>query len=131
MHDAYFKGLSDALKRAGLMRPTLVIDRARLAANVAAIRRSVDGAKLPLRVVAKSLPSPSLLESDHDGRGYRPADGVQRRDAAANCCRSIRKPTISLASRCRSASSAASSKKSRGGARVQWLIDTPRAAEPI
>ena len=69
MHDAYFKGLSDALKRAGLMRPTLVIDRARLAANVAAIRKSVDGAKLPLRVVAKSLPSPKLLETIMTGMG--------------------------------------------------------------
>jgi len=63
MHDVYFKGLSDALKRAGLMRPTLVIDRARLAANIAAIRKSVDAAKLPLRIVAKSLPSPRLLET--------------------------------------------------------------------
>jgi D-serine deaminase-like pyridoxal phosphate-dependent protein len=69
MHDTYFKGLSDALKRAGLMRPTLVIDRARLAANVAAIRGSVDGAKLPLRVVAKSLPSPRLLETIMSGMG--------------------------------------------------------------
>jgi D-serine deaminase-like pyridoxal phosphate-dependent protein len=69
MHDAYFKGLSVALKRAGLMRPTLVIDRARLAANVAAIRKSVDGAKLPLRVVAKSLPSPKLLEAIMTGMG--------------------------------------------------------------
>lgn len=71
MHDAYFKGLSDALKRAGLMRPTLVIDRARLAANIAAIRQSVDGAKLPLRVVAKSLPSPRLLEAIMTGMGTR------------------------------------------------------------
>lgn len=69
MHDAYFKGLSAALKRAGLMRPTLVIDRSRLAANVAAIRQSVDGAKLPLRVVAKSLPSPRLLEAIMTGAG--------------------------------------------------------------
>lgn len=61
MHDAYFAGLSAALKRAGLMRPTLVIDRGRLLANVAAIRKSTDAAKLPLRVVAKSLPAPQLL----------------------------------------------------------------------
>lgn len=33
MHEAYFAGLSAALKRAGLMRPTLVIDRARLNAK--------------------------------------------------------------------------------------------------
>ena len=63
MHEAYFARLSAALKRAGLMRPTLVIDRRRLLANVAAIRKSTDGAKLPLRVVAKSLPAPQLLQT--------------------------------------------------------------------
>lgn len=67
MHDHYFAGLSAALKRAGLMHPVLVIDRARLSANVAAIRSSVDTAKLPLRVVAKSLPSPRLLETVMQG----------------------------------------------------------------
>ena len=61
MHEAYFAGLSAALKRAGLMRPTLVIDRGRLLANITAIRKSTAAAGLPLRVVAKSLPSPSLL----------------------------------------------------------------------
>ena len=69
MHEAYFAGLSAALKRAGLMRPTLVIDRGRLAANVAAVRKSVDTAKLPLRVVAKSLPSPRLLDAIMTGMG--------------------------------------------------------------
>ena len=69
MHEAYFAGLSAALKRAGLMRPTLVVDRARLEANVAAIRKSTTAAKLPLRVVAKSLPSPQLLEAVMAGMG--------------------------------------------------------------
>jgi hypothetical protein len=58
-HDAYFAALAAALRRAGLMHPVLVIDRQRLDANVRAIRASVDGAKLPLRVVAKSLPAPA------------------------------------------------------------------------
>lgn len=71
MHDAYFKGLSAALKRAGLMRPTLVIDRSRLLANIAAIRKSVDAANLPLRVVAKSLPSLQLLETVMEGINSR------------------------------------------------------------
>ncbi len=69
MHDAYFAGLAAALKRAGLMRPVLVIDRQRLNANVAAIRASTEAAKLPLRVVAKSLPSPKLLEAVLTGMG--------------------------------------------------------------
>lgn len=61
MHSPYFAKLSQALRQADLMRPTLVIDRNRLDANAAAIRNSTRQANLPLRVVAKSLPSPALL----------------------------------------------------------------------
>lgn len=71
MHEPYFAELSAALKRAGLMRPVLVIDRARLDANIAAIRKSVDAANLPLRVVAKSLPSLPLLEAVMGGINSR------------------------------------------------------------
>lgn len=69
MHDPYFNGLTAALRRAGLNRPTLVIDKARLDANIRAVRQSVDAAKLPLRVVAKSLPSPQLLNAILTGMG--------------------------------------------------------------
>ncbi len=69
MHSDYFKGLAAALGRAGLNRPTLVIDCKRLAANVAVIRQSVDKAGLPLRVVAKSLPAPKLLDAVLAGMG--------------------------------------------------------------
>ncbi|QKG72211.1 alanine racemase [Erythrobacter mangrovi] len=69
MHSPYFAKLSQALRQADLMRPTLVIDRARLDANAAAIRRSTQAAKLPLRVVAKSLPSPALLARVMQGMG--------------------------------------------------------------
>lgn len=69
MHDAYFAGLSAALKRAGLMHPVLVVDRERLAANISAIRSRVEAGKLPLRVVAKSLPSPGLLGAVMEGMG--------------------------------------------------------------
>ncbi|HCF24951.1 MULTISPECIES: alanine racemase [unclassified Novosphingobium] len=69
MHDAYFGGLAAALKRAGLNRPTLVIDRQRLAANITAVRGSTEAARLPLRVVAKSLPSPQLLGAIMAGMG--------------------------------------------------------------
>ena len=71
MHDPYFNRLAAALKRAGLNRPVLVIDRTRLDANVAAIRKSTAAAGLPLRVVAKSLPSPRLLEAVMQGMGTR------------------------------------------------------------
>ena len=59
-HDAYFLGLQDALRQAGLFRPTLVVDRALLLRNLAELK-----ARLPknqrFRVVAKSLPSLPLI----------------------------------------------------------------------
>lgn len=60
-HDAYFRALQSALAHAGLMRPTLVIDRQRLDHNIAQLK-----AKLPThfayRIVAKSLPSLPLID---------------------------------------------------------------------
>ena len=54
-HDEYFLALQGALREAGLFRPTLVVDRARLAHNLEQLQ-----ARLPknkkFRVVAKSLP---------------------------------------------------------------------------
>lgn len=66
-HDRYFLGLSDALKRAGIARPVLIIDRARLDRNIAAARATLAPKKVPLRVVVKSLPSPGLI--DHVMKG--------------------------------------------------------------
>lgn len=61
VHDAYFLALQAALRDAGLFRPTLVIDRQKLAHNLGRLK-----AKLPknkkFRVVAKSLPSLPLVE---------------------------------------------------------------------
>ena len=61
-HDAYFAGLQAALKRAGVAQPTLVVDRPRLEANIAAVRASLAPTRLGLRVVSKSLPAPALLD---------------------------------------------------------------------
>lgn len=127
MHDTYFAGLSAALTRAGLMRPVLVIDRARLSANIAAIRASVDAARLPLRVVAKSLPSPDLLGAVMDGMGsqrlmvFSAEMLIQLAPLHPGADMLMGKPLpvsefIRLAARA-------------GGefaSRVQWLIDTPQ-----
>ncbi len=61
-HSEYFLALSRALREAGIGRPALVIDRARLRANVDALRRTLTGSRLATRVVVKSLPARSLLE---------------------------------------------------------------------
>jgi D-serine deaminase-like pyridoxal phosphate-dependent protein len=57
---SYFGALSDALEEAHLHRPVLVIDRDRLDANLAEMRRRLP-AGLGLRVVDKSLPSVPLM----------------------------------------------------------------------
>jgi D-serine deaminase-like pyridoxal phosphate-dependent protein len=62
-HDPYFARLQAALKRAGVAQPTLVVDRERLEANIAAVRATLSPTNLGLRVVTKSLPAPALLEA--------------------------------------------------------------------
>ncbi len=61
-HNGYFRALSEALHAARVARPALVIDRARLRANVAALNGTLRGSKLATRIVVKSLPARQLLE---------------------------------------------------------------------
>jgi D-serine deaminase-like pyridoxal phosphate-dependent protein len=68
-HDAYFAALQAALKRVGVAQPTLVIDRPRLEANIAAVRSALAPTALGLRVVTKSLPAPQLLDAVLAGTG--------------------------------------------------------------
>ena len=62
-HDAYFQKVSAALKAAGIAHPTLVIDRARLAENIVAVKTNLAGSKLGVRVVVKSLPAMDLIDA--------------------------------------------------------------------
>ena len=68
-HDAYFTALSNALREAGVANPVMVIDRARLNANIATVKQAVGDSHHALRVVAKSLPSPQLLDAVMTGTG--------------------------------------------------------------
>ncbi len=68
-HDPYFTRLAAALRQAGIAAPTLVIDRARLAANIAAVKSAITPDRHATRIVAKSLPSPQLLQAVMDGVG--------------------------------------------------------------
>jgi D-serine deaminase-like pyridoxal phosphate-dependent protein len=61
-HNAYFRGLSRALAEAGLARPTLIIDRARMLANADAAASTLAASGLPVRLVVKSLPAFGLLD---------------------------------------------------------------------
>ena len=60
-HAAYFSGLAQALRAAGIATPTMVIDRDRLLANARQVQRNIGG-RLPVRLVAKSLPCLPLLD---------------------------------------------------------------------
>ena len=127
MHAPYFNGLAAALKRAGLNRPTLVIDRARLTANIAAVRKSVDAAKLPLRVVAKSLPAPGLLSAILTGMGTQrlmvfSAEMLRQLMPLHPQADYLGGKPLPVSEFIRISSDAASDP----GPRMQWLIDTPQ-----
>ncbi len=59
-HPPYFQALSKALDDAGISGPTLVVDRAKLLANVQTLKHHL-GERYAYRIVAKSLPSVDLL----------------------------------------------------------------------
>lgn len=60
-HSTYFEGLSTAMHEAGLYRPTMLLDLDRLDQNIDRLAASIPDT-LDYRVVAKSLPSPKLLD---------------------------------------------------------------------
>jgi D-serine deaminase-like pyridoxal phosphate-dependent protein len=59
-HPSYFAQLERSLRAHGLARPTLLVDLDRFDRNVDALMRGLGARKL--RIVAKSLPSPRLLD---------------------------------------------------------------------
>jgi D-serine deaminase-like pyridoxal phosphate-dependent protein len=68
-HAPYFAELAKALREGGFTRPTLVIDRARLNANIDAVRQTLDGSGLAVRIVVKSLPAHDLISAVAKGIG--------------------------------------------------------------
>jgi D-serine deaminase-like pyridoxal phosphate-dependent protein len=68
-HDPYFLQLSAALRAAGIARPVLIVDRARLRGNVRALIHTLEGSRLATRIVVKSLPARQLLEDVATGVG--------------------------------------------------------------
>ena len=124
-HNAYFLALSAALRAAGIARPLLVIDRARLDRNIAAARAVLTPGGLPLRVVVKSLPAPALI--DHVARGmatnrFMVFNGAMLDSMAARADADLLLgkplPAMEYAALLDRIGPAAAG-------RVQWLIDTP------
>lgn len=67
-HAPYFRRLAAALDAAGTATPTLIVDRARLAANLDTLAAHLDG-RFDYRAVAKSLPSLPLLDQVMEASG--------------------------------------------------------------
>lgn len=61
-HSAYFKAISKALDTASAAKPTLVIDKQKLLANIKTLKSHI-GHRFAYRIVAKSLPSIDLLKT--------------------------------------------------------------------
>lgn len=126
---AYFNNVQEALRKAGICEPVLVIDKTRLDANIKALRKILPRG-MAYRIVAKSLPSAPLLahiakQAKTDRLMSFNATMVgQLLDALPQCDQLLGKPVAAagLASFLKGLSPA--QKKHLG--QVQWLIDTPQ-----
>lgn len=67
-HSRYFQHMSAALDGAELAKPTLVVDRSKLLANVNTLVKHLEG-RFNYRIVAKSLPSIPLLGAVMEASG--------------------------------------------------------------
>jgi D-serine deaminase-like pyridoxal phosphate-dependent protein len=127
-HDEYFMALSRALNEAGLARPTLVVDRARMLANVDAAKATLAPSGLPARVVVKSLPAFGLIDPIAERLGterFMVFNGAMLREMTRARPQSdllLGKP---LPARQAADFILAASADSAPATRPQWLIDTP------
>ena len=125
-HDAYFRRLQGALGAAGIAQPVLVVDAARLDANIARLRDAVGVARLPLRVVVKSLPCPRLL--DRVAKSLNTRRFMVFNAAMLNAMLALYPDGDFLLGKPLPAALVAQIYASQGAAaltNVQWLVDTP------
>jgi D-serine deaminase-like pyridoxal phosphate-dependent protein len=126
-HDAYFSALSAALKAAGVAQPTFIIDRGRLDANIAVVRRALAATNLDLRIAAKSLQAPELLHRVMNGA--RTARLMVFNSVMLDEMVGFAPGADVLLGRPLPAMAAEAFVRAHGGGgalRPQWLIDTPR-----
>ena len=128
MSAAYYESVQDALRAVGLCEPLVVIDKARLDANIKALRKILPRG-MAYRIVAKSLPCVPLLahiakQTKTDRLMSFNATMVgQLLDAMPACDQLLGKPVAAagLASFLKSLSA----EQKKNLAQVQWLVDTP------
>ena len=126
--DPYFLRLQAALRRAGVGTPALVIDRDRLDANIAVLKRSLPEG-MGYRIVVKSLPSPTLVSRVRAGANtdrlmtFNLPMLLSFATAMPDASQFLGKPLPILAARSFFAKLPA--ERRDAAARVVWLIDTP------
>ncbi len=132
MTQKYFATLQDALAKAGLCEPVLVIDRARLNQNIDTLKSFMPRG-MAYRIVAKSLPSVPLLT--HIAKrartdrlmSFNALMVAQLLAAMPQCDQLLGKPVpvAGLASMLKTLSRRQKSALQN----VQWLVDTPARLE--
>lgn len=128
-HNAYFLSLSRALEEAAIARPVLVIDRARLHANMQALRKTLAGSNLATRIVVKSLPARKLIEEIAQGLSadrFMVFNGPMVLDMArvrpgSDMLLGKPLPALEVGAVCDQLAAQGFS-----GSRPQWLVDTPQ-----
>ncbi len=131
-HSPYFEDMSTALDTRGQAKPTLVIDRSRLLANVATLRKHLQG-RFDYRVVVKSLPSLPLLQE------IMAAADTQRlmlfhQPFINRVAAQVPAADVLLGKPMPVAAAANFYREFEGGAfdparQLRWLLDTPRRAQ--
>ena len=76
-YDPYFSGINDALKKAGIARPCIILDLDRVDHNIALVTQHLTP-PLQYRIVAKSLPSEELLKYIMEKAGTRKIMGFHQ-----------------------------------------------------
>ena len=126
--DPYFLGLQAALDEAGIASPTLVIDKARLDANIDTLMSHLP-AGMAYRIVAKSLPSLDLIAHIRQRSGsdrlmtFNQPMLTALSKAMPDADQLLGKPLPVAAARTYFQSLAP--EDAAAAANIQWLIDTP------
>jgi len=129
-HDTYFAKLQQALREASIATPVIVVDRERLQRNLAKIQQR---ARLPLRVVVKSLPSFALVDAAMAAWQtdrtmlFNAPQLVQVASQRPRAQMLLGKPLPAAA-----AQQAMTALAKQGGdalSRIEWLVDTPQRVQ--
>ncbi len=126
--DPYFLGLQAALTEEGIASPTLVIDRARLDANIDTLMGHLP-AGMAYRIVAKSLPSLDLIAHIRKRSGsdrlmtFNQPMLTALTQAMPDADQLLGKPLPVAAAR--NYFNALAPEDVAAAANIQWLIDTP------